>query len=37
MHSRVLPLLWFCMNFAEGSVAFLELLYAFSLLEFLKK
>lgn len=37
MHSGVLPLLWFCMNFAEGSVAFLELLYAFSLLEFLKK
>lgn len=37
MHSRVLPLLWFCMDFAEGSVAFLEFLYAFSLLEFLKK
>lgn len=37
VHSRVLSLLWFCTNFAEGSVAFLELLYAFSLLEFLKK
>lgn len=35
MHSEY-SLLWFCMNFAEGSVAFLELLYAFSLLEFLK-